>query len=45
MKMLFLELEDILDDDMDKDEVNVSTIVRDFNIMDKAEVADVSDIV
>jgi hypothetical protein len=42
MKMLSLELEDILDDDMDKDEANVSTIVGDFKIMDKADVADVS---
>jgi hypothetical protein len=43
MKMLSLELEDILDDNMDKaDETNVSTIVGDSKIMDKAEVADVS---
>ena len=46
MKMLSLELEDILDDDMDKaDKANVSTIVGDFKIMDKADVADVSAIV
>jgi hypothetical protein len=46
MKMLFLELEDILDDIMDKaDKENVSTIVGDFKIMDKADVADVSTIV
>jgi hypothetical protein len=45
MKMLSLELEDILDDDMDKaDKVNVSTIVGDFKIMDKAGMADVSTI-
>ncbi len=44
--MLSLELQDILDDDMDKaEEVNVSTIVGDFKIMDKAGVADVSAIV
>ncbi len=41
-----LEIEDILDDDMDKaDEANVSTIVGVFKIMDKAAVADVSAIV
>jgi hypothetical protein len=46
MKMLSLELEDIPDDNMDKaDKVNVSTIVGDFKIMDKANVADVSAIV
>jgi hypothetical protein len=46
MKMPSLELEDILDDDMDKaDKANVSTIVGDFKIMDKADVADVSTIV
>jgi hypothetical protein len=46
MKMLSLELEDILDDDMDKaGKANVSTIVGDFKIMDKADVADVSAIV
>ena len=46
MKMLPLELEDILDDNMDKaDKENVSTIVGDFKIMDKAAVADVSAIV
>jgi hypothetical protein len=46
MKMLSPELEDILDDKMDKaDEENVSTIVGDFKIMDKAAVADVSAIV
>jgi hypothetical protein len=46
MKMLSLELEDILDDDMDKaDKTYVSTIVGDFKIMDKADVADVSAIV
>jgi hypothetical protein len=46
MKMLSLELKDILDDDMDKaDEANVSTIVGDFKIMDKADAADVSTIV
>jgi hypothetical protein len=44
-KMLSLELEDILDDDMDKaNKANFSTIVRDFKIMD-ADVADVSAIV
>ncbi len=44
--MLSLELEDILDDNMDKvDEANVSTIVGDFKIMDKADMADVSAIV
>jgi hypothetical protein len=44
--MLSLELEDILDDDMDKaDKANVSTIVGDFKIMDKADMADVSIIV
>ncbi len=43
--MLSLELEDILDDDMDKaNKANFSTIVRDFKIMD-ADVADVSAIV
>ncbi len=43
MKMLSLKLEDILDDNMDKaDKANVSTIVGDFKIMDKAELADVS---
>jgi hypothetical protein len=43
MKMLSLELEDILDDNMDNaDEANVSAIVGDFKIMDKADVADVS---
>jgi hypothetical protein len=43
MKLLSLELEDILDDNMDKaDKANVSTIVGDFKIMDKADVADVS---
>ncbi len=43
--MLSLELEDILDDDMDKaDKANVSTIVGDFKVMDKADVADVSTI-
>ncbi len=37
MKILSIELDDILDDDMDKaDKVNVSTIVGDFKIMDKA---------
>jgi hypothetical protein len=42
IKMLSLELEYILDDNMDKaDKANVSTIVRDFKIMDKADVADV----
>jgi hypothetical protein len=46
MKMLSLELEDILDDNMDNaDEANVSTIVGDFKIMDKADMADVSTIV
>jgi hypothetical protein len=46
MKMLSLELEDILDDDMDKGgKANVITIVGDFKIMDKAIVADVSTIV
>jgi hypothetical protein len=46
MKMLSLELEDILDDDTDKaDKANVSTIVGDLKIMDKANVADVSTIV
>jgi hypothetical protein len=46
MKMLPLELEDILDDNMDKaDKENVSTIVGDFKIMDKADVADVSTVV
>jgi hypothetical protein len=46
MKMLSLELEDILDDDMDKaDEANVITIVGNFKIRDKADVADVSTIV
>jgi hypothetical protein len=46
MKMLSLELEDIIDDNMDKAaKVNVSTIVRDFKIMDKADVADVSAVV
>jgi hypothetical protein len=46
MKMLSLELEDILDDNMDKaEEANVSTIVGHFKIMDKADVADVSAIV
>jgi hypothetical protein len=46
MKMLSLELEDILDDDMDKaDEANISTIVGDFKIMDEADVSDVSAIV
>jgi hypothetical protein len=46
MKMLSLELEDILDDDMDKvDEENVSTMVGDFKIVDKADIADVSAIV
>jgi hypothetical protein len=46
MKMLSLELEDIIDDAMDKaDKANVSTIVGDFKIMDKADVADVSAIV
>ncbi len=46
MKMLSLELEDILDDDMDKaDKANVSTIVGDFKIMGKADVVDVSAIV
>jgi hypothetical protein len=43
--MLSLELDDILDDGMDKaDKANVSTIVEDFKIMDKA-VADGSAIV
>jgi hypothetical protein len=43
MKMLSLELEDILDNDTDKaDKANVSTIVGDFKIMGKADVADVS---
>ncbi len=46
MKMLSLELEDILDDNMDKaDKANVSTILGDFKIMDKADMADVSPIV
>jgi hypothetical protein len=46
MKMLSLEFEDLLDDDMDKaDKANVRTIVGDFKIMDKADVADVSTIV
>ncbi len=46
MKMLSLELNDILDDNMDNaDKANVSTIVGDFKIMDKADVADVSTIV
>jgi hypothetical protein len=46
MKMLSLELEDILDDNMDKaDKANVGTIVGDFKIMDKADMADVSAIV
>jgi hypothetical protein len=46
MRMLSLELEDILDDDMDKaDKANVSSIIGDFKIMDKADVADVSTIV
>jgi hypothetical protein len=46
MKMLSLELEEILDDDMDKaDKANVSTIVGDFKIVDKADVADGSAIV
>ncbi len=46
MKMLSLELDNILDDNMDKvDKANVSTIVGDFKIMDKADVADVSAIV
>ncbi len=46
MKMLSLELEDILYDNTDKaDEVIVRTIVGDFKIMDKADVADVSAIV
>ena len=46
MKMQSLELEDILDEDMDKtDKANDSTIVRDFKIMDKADVADVGAIV
>jgi hypothetical protein len=46
MKMLSLELRDILDDDMDKaDKANVSTIVGVFKIMDKADVANVSAIV
>jgi hypothetical protein len=46
MKRLSLELEDILDDNMDKaDKANVSTIVGDLKIMDKADVADVSAIV
>jgi hypothetical protein len=45
MKMLSLELEDILDDNIDKaDEANVSTIVGDFKIMDNADVPDVSTI-
>jgi hypothetical protein len=46
MKMLSIEVEAILDDDMDKaDKANVRTIVGDFKIMDKADVADVSTIV
>jgi hypothetical protein len=46
MKMLSLDLEDILDDNMDKaGEANVSAIVGDFKIMDKADVAEVSTIV
>jgi hypothetical protein len=46
MKMLSLELEDILDDGMDKaDKANVSTIVGDFKSIDKADVADVCIIV
>jgi hypothetical protein len=43
MMMLSLELEDILDDNMDKaDKANVSTIVGDIKIMDNADVADIS---
>ena len=46
MKMLSLMFKDILDDDMDKaNKANVSTIVGDFKIMDKADVVDVSAIV
>jgi hypothetical protein len=46
VKMLSLELGDILDDNMDKaDKANVSIIAVDFKIMDKAKVADVSTIV
>ena len=46
MKMLSPELEDILDDDMDKaDKANVSTIVGDIKIMDRADLSDVSAIV
>jgi hypothetical protein len=46
MKMLSLELEDILDDNMDKaGKANVSTIVGDFKIMNKADLADVITIV
>jgi hypothetical protein len=46
MKMLSLELEDILDNNMDKaGKANVSTIVGDFKIMDMVDVADVSAIV
>jgi hypothetical protein len=46
MKLLSLELEDNLDDDMDKaDKGYVSTILGDFKIIDKADVADVSKIV
>ncbi len=44
--MYLRELEDILDDHMDKaDRANVSTIVGDFKITDKADVADLSTIV
>ncbi len=46
MKMLSLELEDILDDNMAKaGKANVSIIVGDFKIMEKAKVADASAIV
>jgi hypothetical protein len=46
MKMPSLELQDILDDNMDKaNKANISTIVGDFKIMDKADMADVSAIV
>ncbi len=39
---LALEIEGILDDNMDKmDKAEVSTIVEDFKIMDKTDVADV----
>jgi hypothetical protein len=43
---LALEIESILDDNMDKtDRAAVSTIVGDFKIMDKTDMADVSGLV